>query len=534
MGVSLDQYRAAVGLFSPKLCKFTAYNNKREAGPLEVEDAGFQGFLPLLNISWKAATLALLLVILSPACLGSLLLIGGVESNPGPVTADSKKSVLAALCTGAPSSEIRDCLRCYDSSKSTAQIERKMNGISAPNLISTMTYLGVPGQECYVKSAIIRNLVCRIENLLPDMCFLCDREYTIAKDEVPLLKCASCGQGIHSPCLLQLLEVPPEHHDSFGPDEIQKKINPFNLPGFFYICSCCEKEKIPSDDNGKKKSHANRDESLNHTSSVGGAGQPDEMETEDPPDVAHAAGALSLEDESPTEAVDPIHGEQMGTEPRGPNNQQPYQQQRTQPENTRVNQRPNEYRNRSDQSVEAVRTLICSFYRKGTCRYGISGKGCSHSHPKPCRKLLQHGNKSPRGCNLGSKCSNFHPRICSSSLTRSECLNEKCTYPHIKGTRRSNTQALRVPSGRQTGHRPESRNARREPNEEKQPNHQEDFLGAIAVLKKELMDSFEKKLQSLQAQIQQVSTAEPVQFYPQPYRYLHRTAPHQITQVPPY
>ena len=158
----------------------------------------------------------------------------------------------------------------------------------------------------------------------------------------------------------------------------------------------------------------------------------------------------------------------------------------------------------------------------------------AHSHPKPCRKLLQHGNKSPRGCNLGSKCPKFHPRICSSSLTRSECLNEKCTYPHIKGTRRSNTQALRIPSGRQTDHRPESRDARRGPNKETQPNHQENFLGAIAVLKKELMDSFEKKLQSLQAQIQQVSTAEPIQFYPQPYRYLHRTAPHQITQVPPY
>ena len=533
----MEQYRAAVGLFSREFHTNAACNGKWGAGPLEVGDPSIHGSLTL-NVTWKAATLALLLVVLSPACLGSLLLIGGVEANPGPVTSDSKRSVLAALCAGAPTLEIRDCLRCYDISKSTAHIERKMHGISVSNLVSTMTYLGVPGQECYVKAAIIRNLVCRIENLLPDTCFICDSEYTIAKDEVPLLKCAFCGQGIHSPCLLQMLEVPPEHQDSFGPDEVQKRINPCNLPGFFYICHCCEKEKIPSDDDGKKKSHSNRDESPIRTNDVGDAGHPIRdgggEAAEDPVAAAHASGAVSREGESLTEAEDLIRRERMASRPCGPTDQWQGQQRgnRNHSDNTRLNQRPNDYRDRSDQRVEAIRTHICSFYRRGTCRFGISGKGCSRSHPKPCRKLLQHGNKSPRGCSEGSKCPKFHPQICSSSLTRGECLNEKCTFPHVKGTRRSNTPALRLPDGRQSGRRPGSGDTKIGSNKEK--TNQEDFLGALAVLKKELMESFEKKLQTLQAQIQQVSTAEPIQFYPQAYRYPQRAAPHQITQIPPY
>ena len=420
MGVSLDQYRAAVGLFSRGFSTNAAYNVENGNYPLGLGDQSDPGSLPLLNMTWKAASLAILLVVLSPACLGSLLLIGGVESNPGPVTADSKKSVLAALCAAAPSSEIRDCLRCYDTSKSTAHIERKMNGISVPNLTSTMTYLGVPGQECYVKATIIRNLVCRIENLLPDMCSICDSEYTIAKDEVPLLKCASCGQGVHSPCLLQLLEVPPEHQDSFGPDEVQKRVNPSNLPGFYYLCHCCEKEKIPSDDDGKKKSHSNRDESLNPSNNVRDTSHPTHSDgggaAEDPPEpVAHAFGALPQEDESLTEAA--------GT--RDLPHQRPGPQQNRPTITTRLNETPINDRGRLNRGGEAVKTLVCSFYRKGTCRYGISGKGCSRSHPKPCRKFLQHGNKGPRGCDEGNNCSKFHPRLCSSSLIRGGMLERK-------------------------------------------------------------------------------------------------------------
>ena len=532
----MEQYRASVGTFNRVSLVSAAYRGGLEFDPFGDNEPCILISMTLLNVTWKSAALALLLIVLSPTCLGSLLLIGGVESNPGPVTADSKRSVLAALCAGAPTSEIRDCLRCYDISKSTTFIERKMDKISVPTLVSTMTYLGVQGQECYVKAAIIRNLVCRIENLLPDTCFICESEYTIAKDEVPLLRCAFCGQGIHSPCLLQLLEVSPEQQDSFGPEEVQNKINPCNLPGFFYICHCCEKDKIPSDDVGKKKSHINREETLNHTTSLGGTDH-----------LIHDGGAAAVEGvmvASGTESREPDISNEVEETPHRQQNvvdRQPVQGQRSLLVNPGVNSRPNNqnerpnnqnerFNNGTMQDVEAGRLRVCSFYRRGTCRYGISGKGCPRSHPKPCRRFMQHGNKTPRGCSEGRTCSKFHPQICNNSLTRGECLNDKCTFPHIKGTRRLNSPPKRTQVERQVDRGPEAGVTRMGGNMES-GNNQEDFLSALAVLKKELMDSFETKILNLQAQIQQVGTAEAIQFYPQTYRYPQRAVPHQTARM---
>ena len=530
MGISLEQYRASVGSFNQVSLVSTSRHGGFEFNPLEVEEPCIP-ISPLpLNVTWKSVALALLLIVLSPTCLGLLLLKGGMESNPSPVTADNKRSVLAALSAGAPTSEIRDCLQCYDISKSTAFIERKMDKISVPILVSTMTYLGASGQECYVKAAIIRNLVCRIENLLPDTCFICENEYTIAKDEVPLLRCAFCGQGIHSPCLLQLLEVSPEQRDSFGPEEVQKKINPCNLPGIFYICHCCEKERIPSDDVGKKKSHtnANRKDSLNLTA---GLGETDHL--------IHNGGPAASSDTSEPESQEtetPSKVEESPDRQYDIADRQPVQRQRPLPANPGENSRPsrqnNGHNNGATQDIEARKSRICSFYRRGTCRYGISGKGCSRSHPKPCRKFMQHGNKTPRGCSEGRACSKFHPQICNNSLTKGECLNEKCTFPHIKGTRRLNSPPKRTQIERQIDRRREASVTLMKENGKS--HNQEDFLSALAVLKKELMDSFENKIQNLQAQIQQVGTAETIQFYPQTYRYPQRAVPHQTARIQPY
>lgn len=144
---------------------------------------------------------------------------------------------------------------------------------------------------------------------------------------------------------------------------------------------------------------------------------------------------------------------------------------------------------------------------------------------------MQHGNKSPRGCSEGNNCSKFHPQICFSSLARGECFNEKCTFTHIKGTRRFDIPSTRSPDGRRADRRPGKIDTVVGANK---TQHQDDFLSAIAVLKRELMDSFDRKLQTIQAQIQQVGTADATHFYPQAHRYPQRAIPHQISQMPVY
>ena len=48
---------------------------------------------------------------------------------------------------------------------------------------------------------------------------------------------------------------------------------------------------------------------------------------------------------------------------------------------------------------------------------------------------MKFGNKGVEGCKKGIKCPNFHPRMCTSSFRQVECLNESCTFAHVKGTK---------------------------------------------------------------------------------------------------
>ena len=91
------------------------------------------------------------------------------------------------------------------------------------------------------------------------------------------------------------------------------------------------------------------------------------------------------------------------------------------------------------------------------CRYGVSGRGCSKEHPKPCRKLLQHGTKAPNGCTMGrNKCGKFHPKMYPTSIRKGECFNESCRPKHVIGTKRipreqpdSETESPETPSNTQ-------------------------------------------------------------------------------------
>ena len=96
----------------------------------------------------------------------------------------------------------------------------------------------------------------------------------------------------------------------------------------------------------------------------------------------------------------------------------------------------------SKRSVEPVpvaeRPPICSFYRKGRCRHGISGKKlvyekeCKFSHPKKCAKYCRYGNDRYQGCQ--GSCGFFHPMLCYNSIRYKRCNNRECTFQHLLGT----------------------------------------------------------------------------------------------------
>jgi hypothetical protein len=85
---------------------------------------------------------------------------------------------------------------------------------------------------------------------------------------------------------------------------------------------------------------------------------------------------------------------------------------------------------------------ICPLYKKRQCPHGVSGqnevngKVCQLPHPRKCLKFCRFG-KRKGGCTKGSSCKYYHPVLCKFSVRSNRCLNSECTYTHLKGTKRS-------------------------------------------------------------------------------------------------
>ena len=167
---------------------------------------------------------------------------------------------------------------------------------------------------------------------------------------------------------------------------------------------------------------------------------------------------------------------------------------------------------RQEESPPNTKTQTCRHYKNNTCQFGISGEGCEYSHPKRCTKLMKHGTRAGKGCNKGSKCTDFHPKMCPMSISRGECLDASCTLCHVKGTRRRPPKPVKAES--QPGEKrkentgtPASRSPTIEPPTENRSDtalstgeySNNSFLLHINLLRKELQEAMDKKLETLMA-----------------------------------
>ena len=95
--------------------------------------------------------------------------------------------------------------------------------------------------------------------------------------------------------------------------------------------------------------------------------------------------------------------------------------------------------------------IICSYYRKGKCRYGATGKKlidgqeCKFLHPRKCLKFCRNGSNTERGGCAGP-CTLLHPILCKSSQLNRTCFSNLCTLAHLSGTRRSRDVEFSMPN----------------------------------------------------------------------------------------
>ena len=385
--------------------------------------------------------------LMSRQCLQMLLIISGVEQNPGPV---SQQNIIEDLCGKSSNDVIHKILRAYPLGQTFAQQKTVINKFKKEELIVTLESLKLTNQEKYNKPQLVHNLIVRIQNLLPDTCGLCKQEYYTSLEDVPLLTCDVCGQGSHNTCIMSILGVDEAEKNSLDPQKARKVIIPLDLPGVHYLCMTCSSDNIPNDNDDilKKKVH-------------------DSSEVEEK-NSDEAQPSETVENTSITD--NPVVAEDTHSQPApGNNGSQP----QVQPQNPHQG---NDGR------------VVCPFFKKGQCRHGISGRGCKDYHPQPCKKLIRHGTKTPHGCTLGrSRCEKFHPSMCSASMTKGECTDPSCKLWHVAGTRKS-LRNKNVVSGNQNGPKSQIDD---QITKKQNPN---DFLDLLQRWKLEMMEAMDTKL----------------------------------------
>ena len=569
MGISLEQYRSAIGTWNTRHTK----NSDKDNTAIILEEPE----LPkpekiFLRGPWKLYALILVLMLItagllaspvscssppahvsttysentgtqastayslctetteaqaiSKQCLLNLLMIGGVEQNPGPATLsdiEELDTIIAELSSSTDNMMIRDTIRLYDPRMDTKTLERNINnGASKDKIVETLAHLGMPNMHKYNKGACVTALIIRIQNLFPDTCSHCKEQYCIKLGDTPLLICAICQQGSHDPCLLKHLQIPDDEKDSITPDSAWKRLNTTEMPGLHYMCSACEGMTIPSKNEGLLKrmlksavidetntsdiavDHTNHpaDNDVFYDATPAGTGSENTITTTTAAvstPISHVIPPTSIpvvQITSPPLTPAVATAVIQGGIPPPPTYTvatsilQPATSQAMTGLNSHMGPTP-EAPIANNQSVDT--TDVCPFYRKGTCRFGIAGRQCPKTHPPACKKLLRHGNRAPRGCTEGRNCDKYHPTMCQSSLRKKECFNADCKLVHITGTKRIRTErnstgtveATRYSLNREPAHAAPPAPAA--PHAPTSQQNQEYFLEALRTMQMELM-----------------------------------------------
>ena len=422
MGNTLEQWRSAIGRFNRGRATAGADHEALAWTTGDGDTSQETASLPL-RLNWKLAILGLLLMCLASTCHLNLLLMSGVEPNPGPpkkapVADDSElqqrrdthQNVLDKLIAGSSDPNVVATLRLYDVCQSTSKIQTTLERRDRLDLETTMKYLQAPNQTAYSKKQIAVNLVLRLQNLFPDTCNICDSQYCTEINSKPLLTCVKCDQAAHHPCIAQLLGYAQDEIPYLTADDVRAKYNPHNLPGVYYICKPCADGFIPDPDAGKLQKHLKPAPASTPADPQTNSGEP--------------LPTIAEEPDPDTPSEDEV------TTPRS----------RGAIKNLRKSGDPNA--EKADTNPLPDLLTICPEYKKGTCRHGISGKGCAFSHPKPCSRYLRHGTQKGIGCKRGASCTRFHLPLCKSSAERRECLDESCKQMHLLGTKRKKTRPI--------------------------------------------------------------------------------------------
>ena len=164
------------------------------------------------------------------------------------------EELIAELCIRCDDDELKPALKKYQYGHSTEEIKRKLKSGAASKVGALSTLLAFLNNTAITeaipkkKDDIVHQIVCRIQNLLPDDCPFCNKRFKLGFDEKPLLQCEKCGQSSHQSCIIELIKSKANYDISeteLTSDRVMELLNPLSFPGIHYLCKACEVSLIP-------------------------------------------------------------------------------------------------------------------------------------------------------------------------------------------------------------------------------------------------------------------------------------------------
>ena len=298
------------------------------------------------------------------------------------------RDILTELFTEAPT-DIISILTCYNHDRNADDIYNLLNKFRKSQLQEAAEFLQHPTKSFKYKDEVIRGVISRIDSLLLESCSKCNIKYSVGKDEIPILSCITWGQGCHSECYKDVVEIIKQY------------------PGIYFQCNRCETK------NSRKENTTETQENNRNPD-----GEFDCFQESQPIQAAQSNKAS----QNSSQDHDPTQSQQVEDYSQDSNPTQSFQQ-----------------------ASQEQSKPTCERYRRGKCPHGITGRylidgePCFFHHPKRCMRFCKNGPYRRDGCDRGRDCDYMHPILCKYSLRYRKCTNLRCRFTHLQGTRRYET-----------------------------------------------------------------------------------------------
>lgn len=312
--------------------------------------------------------------------------------------------------------------------------------------------------KIYTKATLVPRIVSGFHALLPSTCAECSEMYIVdfEPEEKPLFYCYTCFQGSH--CCDSI----KKYHQA---------ISELDIPaGHVWLCKKCKEEHNPILPRKSKSRHNSVTKSEHTRSRLQSRSEQSPLAKSE----QHAGLTEEQKLELSRKLTEQLNRDDKDETENGSNNLK--------------HSRPS-YEN------------LCKPYSQGKCPHGVRGNKkvdgeiCPKEHPKKCFRYIKFGSTT-KGCKKGSNCGYYHPPLCKFSVRSRKCTNDKCTYPHLKGTVRKNVQQTARASNENT--RPKSLQINSETSGNK--NHQNHFL-ELKQLVETMNLKFQEELKMIKASL---------------------------------